>query len=279
MDQFTHENQFSPRINVTLQATRSTVFHTGYARFFTPPSFESVTSRNVTATVNTTAAFSNLRNDPVRAERADYFDAGLTQTVATGFQVGLDGYFKRADNQIDSGQFGAAPIETEFNYRQGQVFGVELTSTYTREGFSAYGNLALSKALGKDIDSQQFQFGTDELAYIKSHWIYLDHNQAVTASVGASYKWQETKAYADFLYGNGLRQGFANTEKESPYYPVNIGFEQGIKIKSFGTFKARFDIVNLFDESYQLRSGTGIGAGASQFGGRRGFYGGLSFDF
>lgn len=184
VDQFTHESQFSPRVNVTLQATRSTVFHAGYARYFTPPSFEVVTPRDVASTVGTTSAFDTLRDDPVRAERSDYFDAGVVQTVASGFQVGLDGYYKRAHNQIDSGQFGAAVIETEFNYREGLVYGGELTATYAKKGFSAYGNLALSKAQGRDIDSQQFQFEADELAYIKNHWIYLDHNQAVTASTG-----------------------------------------------------------------------------------------------
>ncbi len=274
VDEFTHENQLSPRINLTLRIARGTVFHTGYARYFTPPSFEAVTPRDVAATAGTSGAFEALRDDPVRAERSDYFDAGISQAVAPGLQVGLDGYYKRAHNQIDSGQFGAAVIETEFNYREGQVFGVELTSTYKREGFSAYGNAALSKALGRDIDSQQFQFGADELAYIKTHWIYLDHNQAVTASAGVSYTWRETRAYVDLLYGNGLREGFANLGKERPYYPVNIGFEPKI-----GPLKLRFDIVNLFDESYQLRSGTGVGVGAPQFGARRGFYAGVVLDF
>ena len=56
----------------------------------------------------TTNAFAVQQNDPVKAERADYFDAGINQTLFTGFHVGLDGYYKRAHNQIDSGQFGAA---------------------------------------------------------------------------------------------------------------------------------------------------------------------------
>ena len=50
VDEFTHENQLSPRINLTLQAARNTVFHAGYARYFTPPSFEAVSQRNVSAT-------------------------------------------------------------------------------------------------------------------------------------------------------------------------------------------------------------------------------------
>ena len=279
VDEFTHENQFSPRINVTLQATRSTVLHAGYARYFTPPSFEAVSQQDVAKQNGTTNAFEVQKNDTVRAERADYFDVGINQTVLSDFHLGLDGYYKSAKNQIDSGQFGAAQIETEFNYREGRVYGLELTATYDHEGFSAYGNLALSKAQGKDINSQQFQFGADELAYIKSNWIYLDHNQAVTASAGISYKWKDSLAHVDFLYGNGLRQGFANTEKLPPYYPVNLGFEQAVKIGKMGKLKFRFDVVNIFDQVYELRSGTGVGVGAPQFGMRRGFFGGLAFDW
>jgi len=279
VDQFTHQNQFSPRINLTLQAARGTTLHAGYAKYFTPPSFEAVNQRDVAATNNTTSQFANTTDDPVRAERGDYFDAGATQEIGPDFHVGLDGYYKEAENQIDSGQFGAAIIETEFNYKKGNVYGLEMTTSYDHNGFSAYGNIALSRAEGTDIDSQQFQFEPAELAYIKNHWIYLDHNQAVTASAGASYTWDNIRVYADILYGNGLRAGFANFQKLPPYYPLNLGIEQKVPLSKTETMKLRFDIVNVLDQVYELRTGTGVGVGAPQFGPRRAFYGGVSFDF
>ncbi len=279
VDQFDHQNQFSPRANLTLQATHSTTLHAGYAKYFTPPSFEAVSQRNVAATNNTTNAFAVQQDDPVRAERGDYFDVGATQQIGSDFKTGLDGYYKEAENQIDSGQFGAAIIETEFNYKKGNVYGLEWTNSYDHGGFSAYGNIALSQAKGTDIDSQQFQFDPTELAYIKNHWIYLDHNQAVTASAGISYTWQNTRVYSDFLYGNGLRAGFANQQKLPPYYPINLGVEQKIHVAKNEDVKLRFDIVNILDQVYQLRTGTGVGVGASQYGARRAFYGGMSFDF
>ncbi len=279
VDEFTHQNQFSPRVNLSLQATRSTVVHAGYARYFTPPSFEAVSQQNVRQNAGTTNAFASLRDDTVRAERADYFDLGVTQTVTTGLQVGLDGYYKFAHNQIDSGQFGAANIETEFNYRQGRVYGLELTGTYQHDGFSAFANAALSRAEGKDLNSQQFQFDPDELAFIKNHWIHLDHDQALTLSAGVSYKWHNTLAFIDLLYGDGLRAGFANQEKVPPYYPVSLGLEHKVHLGSLGDVKLRFDVVNVLDQVYQLRTGTGVGVGASQYGERRGFFGGVSYEF
>jgi outer membrane receptor for ferrienterochelin and colicin len=279
VDQFDHQNQLSPRANLTLQATRSTTLHVGYSKYFTPPSFEAVSERDVAATNDTTSQFAVQRDDPVRAERGDYFDAGATQQIGTEFKTGLDGYYKEAENQIDSGQFGAAIIETEFNYAKGNVYGLEWTNSYDHDGFSAYGNLALSRAEGTDIDSQQFQFDPTELAYIKNHWIYMDHNQAVTASAGISYTWENTKLYADFLYGNGLRAGFANEQKLPPYYPLNLGVEQTIHLTKTEDVKLRFDIINILDQVYELRTGTGVGVGAPQHGPRRAFYGGVSFDF
>jgi outer membrane receptor for ferrienterochelin and colicins len=43
-----------------------------------------------------------------------------------------------------------------------------------------------------------------------------------------------------------------------------------------GTLTARFDVINVFDEKYQIRNGTGVGVGAPQYGPRRGLFFGLS---
>ncbi len=43
-----------------------------------------------------------------------------------------------------------------------------------------------------------------------------------------------------------------------------------------GDWTARFDTINVFDEVYEIRNGTGAGVGAPQFGPRRGFFVGLA---
>ena len=63
------------------------------------------------------------------------------------------------------------------------------------------------------------------------------------------------------------------------YYTINIGAEQAFKIYKQQTLKARLDIVNLTDQSYELRSGTGVGVNAAEFGARIGFFGSLSYSF
>ena len=69
--------------------------------------------------------------------------------------------------------------------------------------------------------------------------------------------------------------------KSAAHYPVNVGYEHVFHpISANGNvIKLRCDIVNLFDEKYELRDGSGIGVGAAQFGPRLGFFAGLSYDF
>jgi outer membrane receptor protein involved in Fe transport len=96
--------------------------------------------------------------------------------------------------------------------------------------------------------------------------------------MGITYK--DTTVYADMLYGSGLRQGFADTDELPGYYLLNLGFTHIFHLpEKYGEIQFRFDVTNVFDQSYQLRSGTGIGVFAPQFGPRRGFFGGVTWRF
>jgi outer membrane receptor protein involved in Fe transport len=288
---FDNENQPSPRVNLTYQPTDSTTLHAGYARYFTPPPLENVPSTTVQKFDNTSNASAVTQNDPVKAERANYFDLGISQKVARGLQVGLDGYYKTAQNQLDDGLFGQTLILSAFNYRLGDIYGAEFTTSYTLDGFTAYANVAYSHAQGEDINSAQFLFDPAKLAYTVDHWIYLDHDQTVTGSFGASYLWTRpdggTRFFVDALYGSGLRADetlsdgtvVPNGGTVPSYYSVGMGVEERIKIRGKEHLRARLDVVNVTDNVYQLRNGTGIGVNAPQYGMRLGFFGTLSLVF
>src|SRR5262249_35922504 len=158
------------------QPLDGTTLHAGYARYFSPPPFELVANRTIALFANTTAAPSVTRNDTPKAERANYYDVGAQQKI-DAFTLGVDAYYKQSRNLVDEGQFGAPIILTPFNYRYGRQYGIEFTASYNEGPFSAYGNLALQHAIGKDIVSSQFNFGQDELDYIAANFIHLDHEQ------------------------------------------------------------------------------------------------------
>jgi outer membrane receptor protein involved in Fe transport len=63
------------------------------------------------------------------------------------------------------------------------------------------------------------------------------------------------------------------------YYTINLGAEQSWKISKDKTLKARLDVVNVTDNSYELRDGSGVGVNAASYGERLGFFGSVSFMF
>jgi outer membrane receptor for ferrienterochelin and colicins len=284
---FSSGSQTSPRLNFVWQPLTATTVHAGYSKFFSPPPFELVGSESLAQFANTTAAPSVLRDDPVKAERSNYYDFGVEQTVSKAFTVGVDTYFKQATDLIDEGQFGAPIILTPFNYAHGQVYGEELTGSYHLGGLSAYANLASQRAIGKDIVSSQFNFDAQELDYIADHYIHLDHEQQITASCGVSYVRSGTRVSADMLLGSGLRSDLVLPDGSSipngdhlPYYTqVNLGMEHDFERQGVKGLTARLDVINLLDKVYEIRNGTGVGVGAPQYGPRRGVFLGVTEAF
>ena len=163
---------------------------------------------------------------------------------------------------------------------------MEFTANYAIRGFSTYGSLAFQSAKGKDVESSQFNFTQQQLAYIADNYIHLDHEERVSASGGASYLWHDTRLSADMIFGTGLRQdlvladGFniPNGDHTPSYVQVNLGASHAFRFNDSGALTVRFDVINLFDKVYEIRSGTGIGVFAPQYGARRGLFAGISKD-
>ena len=281
---YTHAGQLSPRINALWTPIEGTTIHGGYSRYLSPPPFELVGNETIAKFRNTTAAPAVTLADSPRAERANYYDLGLQQQIGRGLVVGVDSYYKQSVNLIDEGQFGAPIILTPFNYRDAVQYGMEFTAAYTVPHFSGYANLALQSAKGEQFTSAQFNFSPDSLAYVNNHFIHLDHEQRVTGSAGASYSWQGTTVGADVLYGYGLRASLVlpdgsvipNGAHLPSYWQANMGATQLFCVGSATSLTARIAVINLFDNKYQIRNGTGIGVGAPQYGPRRGLFFGLS---
>jgi outer membrane receptor protein involved in Fe transport len=314
MDEFVSANQLSPRLSFTYKPFENTTFHAGYARYFTPPELVEAAPANIGLFNNTTGAVSG-QNDPVLPERSHYFDAGVDQKIKFGcasdgkncsnLDLGVDAYYKIATDLIDNGLFGQALVLSAFNYAKGYNEGIEFHAKYNSGNFQAYANVAVAQQRASDPVSNQFLFdnstplatlgGLTELQYLQTHFIYTDHNQFVTASAGAIYQfcgriataaeasgdnglsWCGIKLSADMIYGSGLRAGDANIDTVPSYTQVNVGIKREFLLPNDPLpMTVRFDVVNLFDSTYEIRDGSGIGVFAPQFGPRRGFFLGLS---
>jgi outer membrane receptor protein involved in Fe transport len=312
MWEYVDANQLSPRLSFTYKPFENTTLHAGYARYFTPPVLVEAAPANIALFNGTTGASTSTGTDPVLPERSHYFDAGIDQKVplkcstavakdCPTFELGLDAYYKLAKDLIDNGNFGQALVLSAFNYAHGVVQGIEFSVKYKSGNFQAYGNLAVGQERATDVVSNEYLFdNTIPLAdlggltlrqYVDSHWIYTDHTQIVTGSAGAAYQfcgrastpgeaWWDTlcgtKFSTDMIYGSGLRTGDANIGTEPPYAQFNASVSHEFGMPDGKPLTVRFDVVNLFDTIYQIRSGTGIGVFAPQYGPRRGFYVGIS---
>jgi outer membrane receptor for ferrienterochelin and colicins len=283
-------SQLSPRVNFVWKLDTGTIVHGGYSRYFTPPPFELIASGTFTKFTGTTAVppGSNTEDTPPIAERANYYDFGVQQKLLSNtLTLGADSYYEQSQHLIDEGQFGAPIILTPFNYRYGLIGGIELTANYSANNFSAYWNTSFQAAHGKDVESAQFNFGADDLAYIANNYIHLDHEGRVASSAGVSYLWLGTRFSADMLFDTGLRQDLTlpsgetipNGDHTASYTQINLGLSHAFQLGGRGPLTARFDIINVTDKIYQIRSGTGVGVFAPQYGPRRGFFGGLAYDF
>lgn len=279
-DQAVQAGQVSPRINAVWRPWDGTTMTIGYARYFTPPAQDLITPFTVSQFANTTGAPPGNTGSAPRPERSHYVSAGISQRITPQLTLGTNAWYKDATDMLDLGQFGRALIFTPFNYAQGQTYGVEFTGQWRSERLDVFANLTLSRATGRNIRTSQFNFDQAELDYIAGKYVRTDHDQLVTASAGATYRpWEGARASATMLYGNGLRRGFANTEKQPSYVTMNLGFAQEFRAFDGGAWTARVDLINLTDQSVQLRDGSGIGVGAPQFLPRRAIYAGLSRAF
>jgi outer membrane receptor protein involved in Fe transport len=288
MWQYVDTSQLSPRIAAVYKPFDGTVFHAGYASYFTPPP-QAVGAPENYALFNNTVAGSQVGTYPGQTyavirpslpERSQYFDTGVTQAIVPGLEAGLDAYYKIAKDLIDDGQFGQAYVLTSFNYANGENEGFEVKLKYAKDGVLLYGNLALARQVATQFASNQYLASSSDYIFSLTHFILTDHSQAISASAGFSIPvWENAKASMDMIYGSGLRDGDHNSSHLPAYEQFNLGLSQEIILPDWKPFTVRFDVVNLFDEVYELRNGTDIGVFAPQWGPRRGFFVGFSQKF
>ena len=283
------ESQLSPRIGLVWTPDSATTVHLGYARYFTPPPLVLIGQGTLTAFNGTTGAPPSTSSSPIRAQRENLFDVGLQHQFGGRLTLGIDVYYKLATNLLDDAELSTLRISSPFNYAKARNWGVELSASYAKGPLHVYGNLARGEQKATNIVSNQFLFDTDEVAYIRNHYIFTDHSQKWTASGGVQLNLDDgigkLRPALDFIYGSGLRAGDPNPVTNVPnggtqqsYFVANFGVAQVIGSEEHG-WTLRFDVINLFDKIYLEADGSGVGAGQPVYGPRRGFSVGLRKSF
>ncbi len=264
-----NEHQVSPRISLVYDMTSATRMHAGFGSYFTPPAAGLINTRTVGLFSNTTNASQVQTDSPVKSESSDYLDMGMSHQWSDQMTLNVDGYYRKVRNLLDEGQFGNALVFSDFNYQEGRIYGLEFSGTWRQERWTGTLNTAVGRAQGRGIESGQFNFSPGLINYINNHWVYLDHDQRYTISGSLGYRTDWANFTTDAIFGSGLRGGFANTGTMPGYVTVNTAATHLFKTGEWGDVEGRLTLLNVFDRSYELRDGTGIGVGAPQYGLRR----------
>jgi outer membrane receptor protein involved in Fe transport len=281
MSAFVSANQLSPRLALIYKPSADTTFHAGVANYFTPPMQAQSTPNNLALFQNTTQQPVIGLEDPVQPERAWYVDAGVEQKLLPGLSAGLDAYYKYSTDTLDDGQFGSAVILDQYNYASGYSQGLEFKANYEAGGLRAYANLSDEITMITNVVSNQYVIDDPvEFAYIANNYVPSSDSQQFTSSFGTSYRWQGLLASVDGIYGSGLAAGFANQQNSPAYTQFNAAVAWSFNAwHNQKPLTLRLSAINIFDTSYLLRAGDGIGEFAPQYGPRRGLFVELSQQF
>lgn len=267
-----NESQLSPRVGAIYEINNRTKFHAGFARYFTPPSVSAISPTTLSNFDETSNEAEVLQNDKVKAERANYFDIGISHKANKHLTLALDGFYKQSKNMLDEHQFGNSLLYVPFNFAKGKSYGLEFKADYAKDNFASYFNIATQRVYGKRVNSAQYVVHEEEYEYSQSNYMRSDHAQDITASLGASYKIFNTNFAVDALFGSGLSTGEFNKNTMPSYWQVNGSVAKDISLSQAGKINLRFSVLNALDEVYQYSDGSGVGVNASQFAPRRTFY-------
>jgi hypothetical protein len=193
--------------------------------------------------------------------------------------VSLDNYYERTAHYLDTGQFGVVPIFAPFNYDHGYIWGTELGARYALAGLVAYASLTAGENWQQGVATGQFNFDPDELAYIDSHAILLDHQPKIGGAVGLQYHRKQYAFSIDANYSSGLATGFADTRTLPQLLQLNGGAEREFPRPGGQMLSLRLTALNLLDRVNEIRSAEGIGIFQAAYGPRRTLYGTVTLRF
>ncbi|HUB98145.1 MAG TPA: TonB-dependent receptor, partial [Stellaceae bacterium] len=275
---FTSKNQFDPTINLSYLPTADTTFHGGFARYMEVPSFQGISPNAAAAFAGTVAGGPPGIANPLTED--DYeWDVGVVHHVSPQLTLSQDNFFELTRHYLDTGQFGVVPIFAPFNYDHGTIWGSEFGAAYKNGGLSSYVNVSLGRNLQKGVVTGQFNFDPDELAYINSHHIILDHQPLVGLAAGTTYDWQSWSFSVDTNFNTGLRGGFADQEALPNVWQVNFSVQRGFDVPGVGKVFDRVSVLNVLNRINLIRPAEGIGIFQSAYGPRATVYNTLTVPF
>jgi hypothetical protein len=203
-----------------------------------------------------------------KAEQTYTAELGLAMQPLRWLSGHVTGWGRWSLYPIDDEEVGNTDLKAEYNYNHGGAAGVEIGAKLRIEGrFTAFGNVSVQRAAGQGFASARYLFQADQLAY--TGWQTFDHQQTVTANVGADLQTQDDRSHADVLlnYGSGLRTGNNNEHALPPHVTIDVMVWHRFDVPTQP--EVAVDLLNMLDNRYAYRIATASVIGSAYAPGRQ----------
>jgi outer membrane receptor for ferrienterochelin and colicin len=241
-----------PRLGLSVLVSDSTKLHLFYGKLFQPAPAE-----NLRDTFNSLGE-GQLTPYDLKAEKDDYYEAGMAQQLGDSHVLSVNTYYKDAVNMLDDAQLLNTAISQPFNLARGYAYGTEISLRGKLfDVLSDYINYSYEIAEGQGLSGGIFAFpaGTD----LGGDYQMLDHVQINTVNGGLTYSQGSFWLGASGLYGSGLRTGADNTGVLPAHFIADSTVGYAFQSESWiGNWKLSGDVLNIFDNAYPITVANGF---------------------
>jgi hypothetical protein len=264
---FTDHVQLDPSVNLVYMPWPDTTMHGGFARYMQVPSFQGISPGAPEAFAGTTGRSGTGTVTPETED--DYeWDIGVAHQLTDHITVSEDDFYEITKHYLDTGQFGVVPIFAPFNYKHGYIWGTETAVSYNSDNLTIRGSATIGRNMEKGVATGQFNFDSNELAYLNHNYIVLDHQPLYGASGSITYRWKPWSFSVDAIYSSGLRGGFADLQSLPHVVQVDMSALRSFHVPQVGEVTDRITLLNIFDRTNLIRPAEGIGIFQAAYGPR-----------
>lgn len=243
-----------PRASLVWASPNNLTAHMGYARYASPPPLGDLAT-----------------GTPLPDETDDYFDAGFQQKLGA-FTVGLDGYWRSANNYIAEHQIIGSAVPVVFEFKRARMKGLELSGTYAHRGTTAWANLSLSKAEARAIVGGTSLFPPVSIAAASAGYVPLASDRPVTGSAGLTQRLGKFSLGGDALVSSGAVRTVASNDpnggRRSTYAVFGLAAVYHAKVANRPA-DIRLDLTNLTNVHYATSDATNLEGSWTHWGRRR----------
>ncbi|HEY5037749.1 MAG TPA: TonB-dependent receptor, partial [bacterium] len=244
-DTTANDSLVEPRVGLNILPTETTKVHFFYGKLFMPAPPEDLRD-----TFNSLGQ-GQLTPYDIKAEKDDYFEAGIAQQVGDHL-FSVNGYYKDATNMLDDTQLLNTAIAQPYNFAKGYAYGVDVSINGKIDNqWSDFANYSYEIAKGEGINGGIFAFPAGTV--FSTDYQFLDHCQINTANGGLTYNPGDLWITAEGLFGGGLSTGPNNSLRLPSHFTMDATVGYAFKKESgLSGLKASLDVLNIFDNQYPI---------------------------